>query len=259
MNEQLALQNALRSRLENLRIRYPRYSVRAFARKAGISPATLSLILQGKRRVSRKLARQISDRLLFDPQERAEVLRPFLERESRSSSDRSAEYVQLTVDQYNLIGDWRAFALLNLIKTRSFRNDTRWIARRLAIQPQEVRDTIERLKRLGMLTEEGGKLRRTAEKYRTTEDVANLSLRRSHQQTLDLAQVSLERDPIQRRDFTWMTFPLDIRKLSLAKTLIRKFQDDLLAALEPDSEPDEVYRLAIQLFPLTENPDREKE
>lgn len=75
MRDNIPLQNALRYRFDNLRIRYPRYSLRAFALKAGVSPATMSLMLKGKRKVSLKLAMHLFERLAFDPQERAEVLK----------------------------------------------------------------------------------------------------------------------------------------------------------------------------------------
>src|SRR3712207_2679379 len=100
MNAQIPLRNALRSRLESLRLRHPRYSLRAFAKKAGVSPTTLSLILQGKRDASRKLAERLSDRLMFDPQERSEVLDPFAARKRTRPEQGSCEqaYVQLTMD-----------------------------------------------------------------------------------------------------------------------------------------------------------------
>lgn len=252
MKDQVALQNAIRSRLENLRVRYPQYSVRAFAKKIGVSPATLSLILQGKRKISQKLATQLSEKLLFDPQERAEVLNSFFEKKKKTLNQVSSpEYVQLTVDQYRIVSDWKAFAILNLIKLKDFQNDSSWIAQRLGVSTQDITDTVERLKRLEMLEEINGELKRTNSKYRTSEDIENLSLRKSHQQTLDLAQNSLENDSVEQRDFTWVTFPMDTKKMNEAKTLIRKFQDDLYAMISDQSDPNEVYRLAIQLFPLT--------
>ena len=247
---QTALQTALRTRLESLRIRYPSYSVRAFAKKAGISPATLSLVLQGKRTVSRKLALLLSERLMFDPQERAEIITgPKIKLPSKSGPP---AYVQLTQDQYELISDWRAFAVLNLMKTVGFKGQGEWIAKRLGITVLEAKETLARLKRLQMIrTGQGGKLTRVQSKYRTTEDIANLSLRKSHHQTLDLAYKSLENDAVEMRDFSWITLPVNSKKMQQAKTLIRKFQDDFAEVVEDDVELNEVYRLAVQFFPLS--------
>lgn len=253
MKEQVALQNALRSRLETLRIRYPNYSVRAFAKKAGLSPATLSLVLQGRRKVSQKLAGRLSEKLHFDPMERAEVLGPQLDKKSKQAAHKksSPAYIRLTQDQYRVISDWRAFAILNLIRTEGFESDPAYIAKRLGITAAEAKEAVAHLERLGMVKWQNGRLSRTAPRYQTTDDIANSALQKSHQQSLELAMRSLENDPVESRDFTWVTFPLDPGKLPEAKALIRKFQDDLLEILGKEARPTEVFRLAVQLFPLT--------
>lgn len=46
-----------------------RYSLRAFARDLRVSPSFLSEVLNGKYGISRQLARQIAERLGFDPRE----------------------------------------------------------------------------------------------------------------------------------------------------------------------------------------------
>lgn len=258
MNEQVAIQKFLHGKLTSLQAKNPLFSIRAFAKKAGVSPGTLSLILLGKRTVSQKLAARIADKLLLDPQERAELLGSFLKPETASPRTDSvdASYLQLTADQFHVVSEWRYFAILNLITLKEFKNNPTQLAARigarLGLPRSAVTSAIERLKRLEMIQEDAhGRLSRTQTRFRTSDDVANASLRKSHHQTLELAGASLENDPIDRRDFTWLTFPIDTRKLPLAKTLIRKFQDDLLAALEPEADCDEVYRMAIQLFPLT--------
>ncbi|MDX9730462.1 MAG: TIGR02147 family protein [Bdellovibrionales bacterium] len=258
MKEQVSLQAVLKNRLESLRIRYPSYSMRAFATRAGVSPATMSLIMQGKRAVSQKLALQISERLQFDPQERSEALADAAPRPRRkTTAARHDPYTQLSIDQYHAISDWRAFAILSLTKTRDFESAHSWIATRLGLTEKQVDETVALLLRLGMLEKKNGHYKRSTTKYRTTEDIVNLSLRKSHAQTLDLAQASLENDSIDARDFTWLTLPMDTKQMTLAKTMIRKFQDELSDALETDANPNEVYRLAIQLFPLTKIKNKE--
>ena len=102
-----------------------------------------------------------------------------------------------------------------------------------------------------IIEDKRGRWKRAAPRYRSVDDVANSALRKSHHQTLELARESLDQDSINTRDFTWVTFAMDKSKIKLAKTLIRKFQDDLLSLLKEDAAPDEVYRLGIQLFPIT--------
>lgn len=252
MKEQLALQNILRNKLEESRTKNPAFSVRAFAKRVGLSPATLSLVLNGKRMVSKKLAVKVSEKLMLDPQERSELLGKFPVAKKVHHDEVDLSYLQLTADQYQVVADWKAFAILNLIGTRGFKNSSEWIGSRLGISTENASQVIDRLNRLGMIEiDKNGKMRRSAPRFRTTDDINNISLRKSHYQNLDLARESLDNDSVDIRDFTWLTIPLDTKKLLQAKTLIRKFQDDLRNLLDEGAEPNEVYRLAIQFFPLT--------
>lgn len=252
MKEQIVLRKILQAKFDETRTKNPSYSIRAFARRVGLSPTTLSLIFNGKRRVSKKLAIQVSEKLMLDPQERSELLEHFPNIKKAPKDEVALNYLQLTADQYQIVADWRAFAILNLINTKGFKSDPNWIASRLGISEENTRQTIERLARLGMIDlDASGNISRCSPRFRTTDDINNLSLRKSHYQNLELAKESLDKDSVDVRDFTWLTIPLDTKKLKQAKTLIRRFQDDLRNILDEDSEPNEVYRLAIQLFPLT--------
>jgi uncharacterized protein (TIGR02147 family) len=258
MKDQVAIQRILQSRLTSARAKNPSYSVRAFSKKVGVSAGTLSLIMLGKRTISRKLAEKITKNLMLDPQERAEILKLFPSSKREISTGKppspfDLNYLRLTADQFRLVAEWQYFAILNLTATRGFKSYAEWIATRIKQPAASVTDALARLKRLGMLRETPeGNLERVRPHYSTTDDVANESLRKSHHQSLELARESLEADSVLIRDFTWLTLPIDLRKLPLAKTLIRKFQDEFMEAMRDGvSDPDEVYRLAVQLFPLT--------
>ena len=127
MVNQDALRESLKSRLGNLRIRYPRYSLRMFAKKAGLSPATLSLLIQGKRKISKKMAISICERLQFDPMERVQTFGSPELRSGGHQSKTPREYVLLSQDQYQVIADWKAFAILNLLSIAHFKNSIKWI------------------------------------------------------------------------------------------------------------------------------------
>ena len=77
---------------------------------------------------------------------------------------------------------------------------------------------------------------------------------KSHYENLELARKALDNTPMLARDFSWLTLPADSRLLPEAKRMIRQFEDQLSEFLEAaGAEPDEVYRLSVQLFPLTES------
>jgi uncharacterized protein (TIGR02147 family) len=253
MNEQLALQNLLRERFGEIRATNPAFSLRAFAKKLGLDSGALCSFMNGKRRVSRKMAGKISDAMGFDPQERAEILSGFKENTlaTQPISGEPLRYLQLTADQFRIIAKWHHFAILSLMETKGFRSNPEWIANRLGLTKTQVQDALGRLKRLGMISvDASGKIRQGKSKYRTPDDVTNLSLRQGHAENLELGKQSLVRGSVDQRDFTAVTMAIDPNKLPDAKVLIRKFQDDLAALLESGQQT-EVYKLCVQLFPLT--------
>lgn len=266
MQEQIAIQKILISKYEEMRLRNPQFSRRAFSKRLGISPGAISELFNGQRQISLKLAERIADRLTLNPQERADIFSLFREKKKlkeekklkkskapEKSDDVDPDYLQLSLDQFKVIGDWYHYGILSLLRTTGFKNDPVWISSRLGITVSTVEAAIERLKRLGFIQEnKNGKLTRTKSAFRTSDDVANVSVRRAHGQYLEKAREALETLPVEARDFTSLMFACSPGQLPRAKEMIRKFQDKLYAELEQESKS-EVYQMCIQVFPLTRN------
>lgn len=69
MSEQLAIQDKIRSHFAQLQRKNPAFSLRAFALKLDISASALSEILSGKRKVSKKMAVKLLERMAIDLKE----------------------------------------------------------------------------------------------------------------------------------------------------------------------------------------------
>lgn len=256
MKEQVAIQQLLRGKLSEIQRGNPQYSLRAFSKKVGVHVGALSSILNGKRNVSRDLAERISQRLLLDPQERSEILGLFpakrlYNKPGSAEGAPSSRYLQLSAAQFKMMAEWEHFAVLSLQACSDFQDSTSWIASRLGISESRAKQVVDRLIELELLErDQKGKLKRSDKSFRTTDDIADLSLKRCHDQTLELARDSLYRDSVSDRDFTSITMAIDPEKLSMAKEMIREFQDKLSDVLESGTRT-EVYRLSMQLFPLS--------
>ncbi len=258
MKEQIAIQKLLQTKYEEIRDKNPSFSRRAFAKKLGISAGAVSELFNGRRQVSKGLAERLSDRLLLDPQERSELFKLFPEKrryKKESNEDEvTANYLQLSADQFHVIGEWYHFAILTLMRTSDFQSDPKWVSERLGLPITTIKQAIERLKRIELITEDkNGNLVRSKTRYRTTDDVANVSVKKAHLQYLDSARKALEQVPVDQRDFTSVMMAIDPANLPKAKELIRKFQDELTEVLETKPKS-EVYQLHVSLFPLTETP-----
>lgn len=259
LNLQLEVTKVLQDGFNEIRARNPQYSLRAYAKKLGLSSAALSEIMNGRRRVSGKIAERIASALMLDPK-RTDRLRSAAQtikqqkrtaRREQQPTNSLRPTIELSMDHFHTISDWYHYAILSLVQTKGFREDPQWIAKRLNITKNQAAQALERLERLGMLQrDELGVLRPTGVNYTSSDEVASLALRRAHMNNLELARASLERDALEARDFSAVTMAIDVTKLPEAKRRIRAFRQELESFLEA-GESTEVYKFCLNLFPLS--------
>lgn len=222
----------------------PAYSLRAFSRDLGISPAALSQVLSYQRALSPKNIRRLADKLSLSPSELSN-----LKKEKKRPESAKIERRTLEDDVFRLMSDWFYFGILSLSRTPNCRADAKWISERLGISTIEARGALERLERLGLVRVVGQRLERTAEALTTTVEIPNSAGRKLQKQHLEIAQSSLEQVPIQKREITSITMAIDPKKMKAAKAMISRFRDDLSDFLESGKQ-ENVYVLGVQLFPL---------
>lgn len=232
----------------------PRYSVRAFARKLSINPATLSLILKGKRKIPKNYVNEICDRLKLNPSRRNRFLRSLQIQdkyeEALTQKIESEKYYLDMETHSELVTSWEYFAALSLLELPE-----QWtvqsVAKRLNITEQRASDVLRALEFTGFVKGEAHQF--VLAKFcdiKTTDGVPNAALRRGLAEELKLGIKKLETVPMELRDFSSSTMAIDRSKLPEARNMIRKFRQEMSDLLE-DGPPNDVYLLAVQLFPLT--------
>jgi uncharacterized protein (TIGR02147 family) len=232
----------------------PRYSMRRFAQALGLSHTVLSLVLSGKRPLSKKAANQVSDFFGLDAEKR-EALIANRKSESPKKVTRADQYQQISLDTFSVISDWYHFAILSLLDIGGSKIEARWISVRLGISEIEAKLAIERLLRLGLLERVTEGSRKGEWKAGKPLDVKNtsstLATRKFHRQLLERAVESMEHDAYELRELSSMTMAIDPAQVPYAREKIRIFRDELTAQLEKRGQPKQVYNLNIQLFPLS--------
>jgi uncharacterized protein (TIGR02147 family) len=222
----------------------PNFSMRAFAKKMGVAQSAVSEILSGKRDVTREYARRILAGLDRSPTEIDQIVEPH--------SGHVEPYHSLDIDTFHLISDWYYYAILSVAETDGFKSCPNWIANRLGISVNTVKKAIDRLVRLGLINYDKKKkiLKVTGEQYEAVSSVATVALKKASRQNLDLAQKALDETDFEERDFTAITLCFDPKNMLEAKKFIKSFRRRFCKAME-SREKKEVYKLSIQLFPLT--------
>jgi uncharacterized protein (TIGR02147 family) len=235
--------------------RNPSYSMRSFARDLGISPTALSQVINARRNFSRKNMLRVANRLSFNPTETTTALMEISPGVSALPDD---NFMTLSDDIFQFMSDWYYFAILSLASTGSAKSDPKWISTRFGITRLEASEAIRRLLRLKLIQFNGEYIETNVQQLNTTSDVPSSAVRKLQHHHLRLAQESLERDPIDLRDMTSMTMAVQLTRIPKAKKMIKAFRRKLTRYLEGHGKGEEVYVLALQLFPVSRIDERAK-
>jgi uncharacterized protein (TIGR02147 family) len=248
----------LNEEFKQLRSKNSAFSLRAFAKFLNMPASRLSEILSQKRLLTMTAAEKISKRLMWEPQLKNKFIECVANQISIKKNKITSvkpigltdDYHQISSDLFNAICDWEHYALLSLAETNNFKLNVPWIARRLGIDPSQIRIAICRLERLGLIKIKKGKIHKTYINLTTPDGVYAADHKKGSQLLLQKALDSLNHVKRQHRDVSSITMAIDPRKISEAKERIKNFRRELAAFLETDNK-EEVYSLCIQLFPLS--------
>lgn len=248
------LADFLESEFRSKKLKNARYSLRSYSRSLGLSVTTLSLYLRKRRRLSKAAHREVLDRLI-----KADPTFPAHEFSDYSGPSKStSEYKTIPLDTLLTISDWYYFAILALTNCQDFEDSPTAIAKRLNLDEETVNTAIERLLKTGLLSKSRGRLKSAGNLMTTPAELAHWAQRRSHEQALELARRSLNSDPVEEKNFLSVTMAIDPELLPEAKKRMNRFADKLAAFLERRSQK-RVYRLSLQLFPLSDQKSSEKQ
>jgi uncharacterized protein (TIGR02147 family) len=258
--------NLLRECLTDKMHKNPSYSARAFARDIQVSPAFISMVLAGKKKLSLERAQKVSLALEMPERKRDHFLRAValaslpktgtltheMENILFGRTDRKDIY-SLDVDKFKFFRNWYHIAVLDLTTCSDFKPEVSWIAARLGISQLMARDTIERLLRLGLLKEERGTFVKTNAHITVPTTGPEGAVQDFHRQMMEKAKEELnshEADAFRKRDISSLTMSIDPEKIEEAKRRIAEFKAQL-GDLLTQGECTEVYQVNIQFFPLT--------
>ncbi len=248
--------NSCREFLETLFLRRKRnnagYSQRAMARHLRMSPGELSEILRGKRAVTPKTAARIATALSFSEVETNFLIQLAEQERSpqiNSAGDLSAK--KLNSELFALAGDWFYRALFALTETQGFRWNQKEISKRLGVSEPETRIALEKLKRVGVLseTENGYRLDKRAIVFE--EEYPSEAIRDFHRHILAKAEQALEFQTVTEREFQGVTLAMNPSLLPILKKELSNFLDELGQRYGSAKNKTEVYHIELAAFRLT--------
>ncbi|MDB5106040.1 MAG: hypothetical protein JWP91_3729 [Fibrobacteres bacterium] len=164
-----------------------------------------------------------------------------------------AHYV-LEKAQYDYYKDWYNIAIREMLSFFPYKDNAKDMAKRLApaVPPKKVKKAIELLEGLGLIEKaEDGSYRAASKFILTDPDVQSLFIPKIHQSMTRLAADAITRFPKDERYFSSSTVSLSERTYKEIIEVIRATRKEVLRKVGEDQEPERVYHLNMQLFPLT--------
>jgi uncharacterized protein (TIGR02147 family) len=225
----------------------PNFSLRAFSRWLGLSPAQVSQMITGKRKVTLASLKLIASRVGLSPAERESLFAEIMS-DDFSSRARLPKRERLDEDRFRLIADRHHFAILALTKIPAAKADPRWIARKLDISVEQANQAIMRLERLGLLSIKPFKQITGA--LEASSDKPSPAIRKYHKQSLQVAAEKIDTIPNELREFQSIVIAIKKSQLPALRKIIDRFLDRASAAAEEEVGKD-LYHLNVQLFPIS--------
>lgn len=258
----------LRDSISEMKRTTPDFSLRKFCKTSNFGSHTLLiLILNGRRRMTLKQVPSLSEGLGLTSEEKL-FFQTLIQLDNATTDEEKnlcklwlndinpkKEYRIIEVEQFHAIADWIHMAILTLAKIEGavLTPESIYHLTGQKTPLPKVREAISRLIDLGLLTENNGKLTPTYNSVKSKDDVANRGVREYHKQVSRLAIEAVEDFSPELREFQGFALTLPMKKLKLAKDMIRKFRHQLTQVMEAEAG-EVVYQCNLQFFQLAACP-----
>ncbi len=249
----------LNEEFNKAKVNNPRISLRSFAKKLNIHPATLSSILKGRRGIPKSKLPDIISRMSLTKIRKNQFIRSIeafgvLKSDLQNLLEDSA----LVLDNDNalhckIIREWEYYAILTLLEVEGdWSQET--IAEHFGFGIEATSGFLQDLVAANLIVKNGRFYElATAQRVQTTYDIPSSTIKEAHKKELELSASRIMKMPTDQSDFSSHTVAIDRKNIPKAKALIKKFRHELSDLLEVGNKKD-VYMLAIQLMPLTKLP-----
>lgn len=255
----------LKDYLEQSREEKSWLSLRYLGGRIDLDAGNLVKTLQKERHLPRRCIPALAGEIGLTARE-SEYLTLLVEFNKASRPDKAREYYEQILDlkfirpaivgkpQYEFYKDWKPTAILALLHMGPWRGGETEIASMVdpRITPQEALAALNLLKGLGLARLEKGNRWVANESLLTTgEGWKDIAIREFQRQTIRLAERSLERQDPQDRDISTLTVTLGPNDMEKVRELARDFRRNVLQLASTTPEPERVYQVNLQIFPLS--------
>jgi uncharacterized protein (TIGR02147 family) len=250
------------------------FTWRDFAKAAGYSsPVFLKLVCDSKANLSEAGVERVASamglvgvdlqyfrQLVAFNQEKSSATKKRIFAEMRKLADENS-FALVGEDQYDYYGSWLNPVLREMAPRLTGATPAQ-MAGELVFNSDttSVKKSLKLLEKNGFLEkDELGRYRQSNRAVTTGNlDVTSLAVREMHRQMGELGVQSLDQVPVNERDVSGLTIGISEHAFEKITKEIAEFRRRISSIVMDDSGEERVYRLNVQLFPLTRNLPKEE-
>lgn len=243
------------------------FSFRYFSKKAGFkSPNYLKLVIKGSRNLTDESTKKFAQALRLSKFE-WEYFNLLVQFNQAKTPSQRSELAQRIVNskgyrevhplsplQFAYYSSWYYVPVRELVGTPEFVEDPEWLASRLVpqITVPQARQALLDLEELGLLVRnERGELRQANQTITTENEVSSAAVVNYHKDMLELAARAIDLIDRNEREVSAACIPVSKKTAAQLKLMIQDFRKQLLCLAAQDENPEVVYQVGVQFFPLS--------
>lgn len=264
--EYLSYQSFMKDYYEARKKQNSFFSYRFMGRVLGMDPGFLVKVMQGKILLPERAIASVAKLCKLAEKEaeyfealvhygRAKTQEDIKARFERLIALRGMESRPLEPNQYDYYKKWYHSAVRALLTFWDFQGDYAALAARVhpAITEQEARESVALLEKTGIIRKNGdGRYEVLGPPITTGERWQSTAIRNFQQESIELALQSLVRDPKPIRDISTITVAVRFADLEEIRARIKELRQSIMHMMTDSGEPDCVYQINFQVFPMTE-------
>ena len=263
--------NFLRSTLQDKSEVNSSYSLRAFAKKLGLSAGALSSILNRKKKLSVERGYEVAKALGLNTEE-TEYFMALIQLEGAKSEALKIQYLEkvknlnpkisqsknlkqtiLSLEHFKLISSWYGLAVLELISSPVGEWNAKSISKKLRLTKLDTELTLERLLKLELIEEAGsGAFKRSVETVMITSQVPSDALRKYYEGVHGESLKSIKEQSPAEKVIGAQVFSFDTSQLEEVRRLTNSYLDSLNDLAATGKNKTEVYQAIANVFRLSE-------
>jgi uncharacterized protein (TIGR02147 family) len=251
------------------------FSYRFFSRVAGFkSPSVLKQVMDGQMKLAPSSIEKFAKAFKLNKEESAFFRHLVLFNQARTIDERQTQLKAMLSSrsykklhplsqlQFNYYQHWYHVSIRELVGLDGFQEDPNWIATHISpqITPQEAKKGLENLVELGLIRRNpDGKLEQADANVTTGDEVVSKALANYHREMIKKGAESIEHFPGTIRDISAVTIAVNAESIKTIKEKVQKFRKEILEYASQNANPNVIYQVNFQIFPVTEAVDTEGE